>query len=164
MPPTKASPWPSGREDLAPRHSQAWLPVPSFWSALLACPHNEHCQRMWLPTQSPSPGDSQSWEWDPPSPGWELVPCGDWRCAAGPEDCPLPLPYADASRAGDVYGPEAAPGLYGLPAALRRHGQGEPVGPKGAVLEQERWVAVGAAEAMFFLTIVGWEGLGQEGT
>lgn len=28
---------------------------------------------MWLPTQSPSPGDSQSWEWDPPSPGWELV-------------------------------------------------------------------------------------------
>lgn len=67
------------------------------------------------------------------------------HCAAGPEDRPLPLPLADASRAGDVSGPEEAPGIHGHPAAPGRLCQGEPVGPQEAVPEQERWVAGGTA-------------------
>ncbi|XP_018877626.3 ankyrin repeat and MYND domain-containing protein 1 isoform X5 [Gorilla gorilla gorilla] len=60
-----------------------------------------------------------------------------WCCAAGPEDCPLPLPHADAGRARDVPGAEAAPGVHGLAATAGCLCQGEPVGPHVAVPVQE---------------------------
>lgn len=71
-----------------------------------------------LSTQHPSPGDRPELGVGPALLGWELVSRSDcWHFAAGPEDCPLPLPHADAGRAGNVCGPEAAPGIPGLPAA-----------------------------------------------
>ncbi|PNI15579.1 ANKMY1 isoform 8, partial [Pan troglodytes] len=49
-----------------------------------------------------------------------------------------PLPHADAGRARDVPGAEAAPGVHGLAATAGCLCQGEPVGPHVAVPVQER--------------------------
>lgn len=65
-----------------------------------------------------------------------LTPWG----TTGPEDRPLPLPRSVAGGAGDVAGPEEAPGAHGLSAAVCCACQGAGVGQEGDVPEQERWV------------------------
>lgn len=69
----------------------------------------------------------------PRSEGRARDPVVTLALCAGPEDCPLPLPYADASGARDVPGTEAAPGVHGLAATAGCLCQGEPVGPHVAV-------------------------------
>lgn len=146
LPPgTRARPGPSGREDLAPKGVRPGVAaVSGFRSALLGRPHKGPRERRRAPHPVPLPGEQAGL---PPS-------RGDRRCAAGPEDRPLPLPHADAGGAGDLPGPEAAPGAPGRAAAARRPGQGEPVGPESGVPEQERWVAAGSA-GLCSLTVAG---------
>lgn len=54
----------------------------------------------------------------------------------GPEDRPLSLPCSDASRAGDIHGPEKAARIYGLAVAACRPWQRESDGHEGSAPEQ----------------------------